>query len=562
VSHERTWLANAVLYQIYPQSYDDANGDGIGDFAGVQRRLDYLQWLGIDAIWFNPCFVSPHRDAGYDVADYLQVDPRYGTNDELVTLIDEAANRDIKILLDLVVGHTSDQHPWFLAEAEAEAERPRAEAEAGPSAEAEADPRCDRYIWADSRLIDQSQTGVLGTSAWVASPGRRSEHYLKNFFDSQPALNFGYARSHPDEPWRQGVDAPGPRRNVASMKEVMGFWLDRGVAGFRVDMAFSLVKDDPSHGATMALWRELRQWLDEHHPHAVLIPEGVEPDVGSTPVFDADFFLVIGDQHRVLFNNEGAGNLPWHDGQPCYFDGAAAGDFGRYLDMWQSQRQARPNHPVLLATADHDFSRLVCGARDQMGAAVALVFLFTWGSVPSLYYGDEIGMRFIPGLPDVEGSECFPGYYNRAGARTPMQWDDTANAGFSSAPAHSLYLPIDPDPRRPHVASARDDDTSLLHLVRALIKIRKHLAGEPEVLHAGYPLMFRRDDHLVVLNPSASSGELTFAEHAMLRQWLESRPVLERGTRWHDHGLQCDPHSFVVLAHSPEHEGRRMKADA
>lgn len=478
------WLAEAVVYEIYPQSFADSNADGIGDFRGVTARLDYLQWLGINTIWFNPCFASPFRDAGYDVSDYLRVAPRYGTNDDLIALIDACHERGIRVLLDLVAGHTSSDHPWFQVAAN--------------------DPADDRYIWAD-RPGDR----------FVPSPGSRLGYYRKNFYDSQPALNFGYARADSSQPWRQPADAPGPLANRAALREIMAFWLDRGVAGFRVDMAFSLVKDDPGFAATVGLWQELRAWLDEAYPEAVLLPEGSEPAAEGGPAFSADFFLVIEKPHSSLFNNGSAGTLPWVPPAPCYFDPAGAGTTVTFLRAWADHVAVHgADRLVLLATADHDFSRLCCGPRtaEQLGAP--FTFLLTWGSVPSIYYGDEIGMRYLPGLPDKEGSICHP-TYNRAGVRTPMQWDDTTNAGFSTGAASELYLPIDPNPDRPTVAAQREDETSTLHLVRRLIALRRSIpalgpCAQTRVLSEGYPLVYTRGDrHLVVVNPRQTPAQCT-----------------------------------------------------
>ncbi|MDM4762041.1 alpha-amylase family glycosyl hydrolase [Galbitalea sp. SE-J8] len=486
------WLTDAVIYEIYPQSFSDGDGDGIGDLRGVIERLDYLHWLGVDVIWFNPCFRSPFRDAGYDVSDYLRIAPRYGSNDDMVELIAEARARGIRVLLDLVAGHTSIDHPWFAASA--------------------ADPADDRYIWADrpGRRL-------------VASPGPRPGWYLKNFFDEQPALNFGYARLDPDEPWREPPDAPGPRANRRALREIIGFWVERGVAGFRVDMAFSLVKDDPDLAATTALWRDLRAWLRTAHPDAVLIPESDEaqtPDAGQRADFDADFALVIHPEHSALFNNGGAGILPWqHAVEPCYFDpdgDVAAGT--RALETFLARWDARealvgPERALVLPSSDHDFSRLACGPRtgDQLRAAFTL--LLTWGTIPSVYYGDEIGMRYLTGLPDREGSIWDP-RFNRAGCRTPMQWDaGLPNDGFSTADPSRLYLPQDPGADRPTVAAQIDDPGSLLRFVRELVRLRRATAAlgpaaSRTVLAAGYPFVFLRGDtHLVALNPHRDAVE-------------------------------------------------------
>ena len=485
------WLSDAVVYEIYPQSFADSDGDGIGDLPGVLAHLDHLQWLGVNTIWFNPCFASPFVDAGYDVSDYLQVAPRYGTNGDLVAVVDAARSRGIRVILDLVAGHTSTDHAWFQAELHAAA----------------ADPLGDRYIWSERPGRQANSEGAPGDTPWVPSPGPRPGYYLKNFYDEQPALNFGYGRFVDDEPWRQAPDAPGPLRNRQALKDIMAFWLDRGVAGFRVDMAFSLVKDDAGYGETTALWRDLRGWLARAYPSAVIIPEGIEPHTGEVPAFHADFLLVIYRSHATLFNNGGAGRLYLVPPGPCFFDADGAGSTETFVQEWFGQLAARPGRPILLASADHDFSRLACGSRtiEQLGAA--FTFLLTWGSVPSIYYGDEIGLRYQLGLPSVEGSEIYPDHYNRAGCRTPMQWDDGPNAGFSAASAERLYLPIDPDPDRPTVQSQLADPTSTLHLVRTLIGLRAaHSAlgarAATTVLHGGYPFVYLRGgSHMVVVNP-------------------------------------------------------------
>ncbi len=489
------WLRDAVVYEIYPQSFADSDGDGIGDLPGVLAHLDHLSWLGVDAVWFNPCFASPFRDAGYDVSDYLQVAPRYGSNDDMVAVVWACQERGIRVLLDLVAGHTSDEHEWF-----------RAELEAG--AGAATDPSQDRYVWAD-----RAGGGL------VASPGPRPGWYLKNFYDSQPALNFGYARTHPDEPWRQPADAPGPRANRDALREVMAFWLERGVSGFRVDMAFSLVKDDPGHAETVRLWRELREWLDVEHPGAVIVPEGEEPTVpGVQPAFHADFALVIHALHSSLLNNGGAGRLPWWDSTGCYFDADGSGSTETFLRGWTEHQQLHDGgRPMLLASSDHDYSRLVCGTRTAQELGAVFTFLLTWGTVPSIFAGDEIGMRYVPGLPDVEGSICHP-TYNRAGARTPVQWEPGPGAGFSTAAEASFYLPLDQDPARPDVATQRADPGSLLHLVRRLLRLRREtpalrVGPTTQVLHTGHPLVYLRGGtHLVALNPTRAPVEVDLAQ--------------------------------------------------
>ncbi|MFD0524148.1 alpha-amylase family glycosyl hydrolase [Paractinoplanes durhamensis] len=501
------WFADAVLYEIYPQSFADSDGDGVGDLRGVIDRLDHIASLGVTVIWFNPCFASPFVDAGYDVSDYLAIAPRYGSNDDMVELVTKAGRRGIRIMLDLVAGHTSIEHEWFRTEVAAD----------GP------DPDGDRYIWCEELPASGWGRAMPGTPAWVPSPGPRPGYYLKNFYDEQPALNFGWvarAGSTP-EPWRDAVDAPGPRKNVQALQDIIGFWLAKGVAGFRVDMAFSLVKDelwDEGLAETAAIWREIRGWLDEAYPEAVLIPEGNEPRTGKPFAFDADFFLVIKDAHASLFDNHAAGLLPFQAPREPFFDAAGLGSTRPFLDAWAAARAADPARPIVLATADHDFDRLRVGGRTEEQLRAALVFLFTWGSVPCLYYGDEIGMRYLPDMPDVEGAICNPGY-NRAGCRTPMQWDDGPNAGFSTAGADRLYLPVDPDPQRPNVAAQEADPASTLHFVRELIALRHanpalRTRASIEVISEGYPFAYvRGGTHLVVVNPAGSR-----------RRWWRPRP--------------------------------------
>ncbi|WP_214414035.1 alpha-amylase family glycosyl hydrolase [Sphaerisporangium fuscum] len=476
------WLSDAVIYQIYPQSFADSDGDGIGDLPGVLARLDHLSWLGVNVIWFNPLFASPFGDAGYDVSDYFTIAPRYGTEQDLIALVKAARERGIRVMLDLVPGHTSDRHAWFRASAD--------------------DPGDDRYIWSETRPSEE----------WVPSTGARQGFYLPNFYPVQPALNFGYARMNPDEPWRRPVDAPGPAANRAALREIIAYWLDLGVSGFRVDMAFSLVKDDPERRETARLWNDVRAWLDTEYPDCALLAEWGDPKTSVPAGFHADFFLhAVGPVWRSLWGNAEGSHRPEWGTDPCFFAPDGRGSPKRFLAAWDEARDAigGAGH-VALPTANHDFSRLVCGSRTASMVAPAFAFLLTWPSLPTIYYGDEIGMRYVPGLPDKEGSQCGP--EARQGSRTPMQWDASPNAGFSTAPAGALYLPIDPDPDRPTVEAQRAAPGSLLHQVRALITARRTTpalgtSGTLRVVHDGYPLIYvRGGTHLVVINPRQATA--------------------------------------------------------
>src|SRR4030066_458266 len=198
------WVEDAIFYQIYPQSFYDSNGDGIGDLPGIIAKLDYIQSLGVNTCWLNPCFVSPFQDAGYDVADYYKVAERYGTNSDLKMLFEEASERHIRILLDLVPGHTSVQHPWFQ-----ESSKPHK------------NMYTDYYIWTDS-----AWTWDIKDYRVISGYSQRDACYLTNFFYFQPALNYGFANPDPNQPWQQAVDAPGPMKVRQELKKIIRYWLE------------------------------------------------------------------------------------------------------------------------------------------------------------------------------------------------------------------------------------------------------------------------------------------------------------------------------------------------
>jgi maltose alpha-D-glucosyltransferase/alpha-amylase len=271
-------------------------------------------------------------------------------------------------------------------------------------------------------------------------------------------------------------------------------------------MAYSLVKDDPGLAETSRLWGEMRDWIDRAHPDRVLLAEWGDPRASVPAGFHADFFLHFRDRPlRSLWDNGTGSQGSWADRRPCYFDPEGRGSMAEFLAAWYAADQAIDGAGfVALPTANHDFSRLTCGPRTREMVAPAFAFQLTWPTLPVIYYGDEIGMRYVPGLPDTEGSQL--GSEARQGSRSPMQWDSTANAGFSTAPAHRLYLPVDPDEDRPTVAAQQADESSLLHHVRRLIALRRATpalgtGGSVEVLNSGYPFVYTRgDSHLVVVN--------------------------------------------------------------
>ena len=471
------WLDNAIFYEIYPQSFRDSNADGIGDIPGIIEKLDYIRELGCNAIWLNPCFQSPFGDAGYDVSDYYLAAPRYGTNEDLKRLFQEVHRRGMHILLDLVPGHTSVEHPWFKQ-----------------SMRAERSEYTDRYIWTGSVWEHPEGMGCLrGISD-------RDGACAVNFFSHQPALNYGFYR--PALPWQQPTDAPGPRATLGAMKDVMRFWLQMGCDGFRVDMAASLVKNDPESKGTMALWREVRAGLDREFPNAALISEWGEPDKSLAGGFHMDFLLHFGPSHY---------NDLFRCPEP-FFSSRGRGDVSKFVETYQANYAKTGGAGLIcIPSGNHDMDRL---ARRLQGdeLKVAFAFLLSMPGAPFLYYGDEIGMRYVEGLTSVEGG------YERTGSRSPMQWDDSLNAGFSAAPGDQLYIPLDQGSDRPTVQAQMADETSLYHEVKRLIALRQaHEAlqsgGKIEFVWAkenACPLAYLRtaaaEKLLVILNPSAQTA--------------------------------------------------------
>lgn len=469
------WLEDAVFYEIYPQSFQDSNGDGIGDIPGILQRLDYVREIGCNAIWLNPCFESPFRDAGYDVSDYYQVAPRYGTNDDLKRLFEEVHKRGMHILLDLVPGHTSVEHPWFLQ-----------------SMKAEQNEYTDRYVWTDSVWKSPDKMGSLrGIS-------ERNGSCAVNFFSCQPALNYGFYNPDPGEKWQQPFEAKGPQATLRAMKDVMRFWLGMGCDGFRVDMAGSLVKRDEEQLGTIRLWQNVRAFLDEEFPEAAMISEWGEPDKSLRGGFHMDFLLHFGPSHyNDLFRCE-----------TPFFSGREGGDALEFVRKYEENRKKTGGKGLIcIPSGNHDMDRL---SRYLQGdrLKIAFAFLLSMPGAPFLYYGDEIGMHYIENAVSVEGG------YERTGSRSPMQWDSGKNAGFSSCEKKQLYIPQDPDPDRPTVQKAMDDPDSLLNEIKRLIKIRQEYnalknSGQIEFLwvkKSSYPLVYVRSDEtnriLVILNPS------------------------------------------------------------
>lgn len=497
-----SWLDQAVFYQVYPQSFYDTNGDGIGDIPGIIQKLDYLQWLGINAIWINPCFVSPFQDAGYDVADYYRIAPRYGTNRDLFRLCREAHRHQIKVCLDLVAGHTSLEHSWFKA-----------------SCLAKPNQYSDRYIWTTSGTSDENVP-----LSFIRGYAQRDGNFVANCFYFQPALNYGFAKPTAEQPWQQAIHDPGPLATRRELMKIMDYWLGHGVDGFRVDMAFSLVKLDPGHRETIKLWQDISSKIRSRYPDIALISEWGNPEESIAAGFDIDFVLHfgVGGFNDLLLNEH------------CFFRRQGGGTIQGFLESYLAQVAAtKGNGLISIPSANHDMKRPCADGRTEQDLKVIFTFLLTWPGVPFIYYGDEIGMHYLPGLVSKEGG------YGRTGSRTPMQWGDGPNADFSPAAPNRLYLPLDSHRSRPTVRKQIAGPRSLLNHVRELITLRK---SSPALQAAGamLPLPVENNGHhfaylrqsgnerfLIILNPSELPSNYRIVNLKAHR--LE--PQLNHGTR-------------------------------
>ena len=442
------WWQKGIIYQIYPRSFQDSNGDGIGDLPGIIQRLDYLAWLGVDAIWISPFYPSPMADFGYDVSNYTDVHPMFGTLDDFDRLVEESHRRGLRVIIDFVPNHTSDQHPWFQE-----------------SRSSRDNPKRDWYIWRDPAPDGGPPNNWLsrfgGGSAWEYDE-RTGQYYLHSFLKEQPDLN-----------WRN----PEVR---AAMLDVLRFWLRRGVDGFRVDVSFRVMKDpllrdnppnpnwcegmDPAdrlierYSMDFApdihqFNRWLRQTVEEFGKDKVLIGEMDLPFERMAAHYGKGDELHLPFNFRLLFS-------PWK-----------ADVVRQLIDEYERVLPAHawPNWVL----GNHDQPRIASRiGREQ--ARVAAMFLLTVRGTPTMYYGDEIGMENVPIPPErVQDpwERLAPGF-GRDPARTPMQWDDSPNAGFCP-PGVEPWLPLAENYRTINVAAQRHDPTSMLTLTRALIGLRR-----------------------------------------------------------------------------------------
>jgi len=501
------WVNNAVFYQIYPQTYYDSNGDGIGDLQGIIQKLDYIKSLGVDAIWINPFFESPFCDAGYDISDYCKVAPRYGTNDDAKKLFEEAHKRGLKILFDFVASYTSMEHPWFKA-----------------SAQQQKNKYSNYYIWTDNLWMNPPRAY---RDAFIKGLGTRNGQYMQNFYYCEPALNYGFALPDTTQKWELPTNHPDVMNMREEMKKVVRFWMNMGADGFRADMAGALVKTANIQGnqqffnthedATKKFWQEIRTMLKKEYPQAFIVSEWSLPVDALDGCFNADFFHWF-DGYNDLFQKESWRILNGYSEGHSFFDVEGKGNIKNFLNKYMAQyTPTKGKGYICLPLGNHDNARLG-NKRSTEDLEIIYAFGLTMPGTPFLYYGNEIGMRQLPeDWPQIEGA-----YKPRNGARTPMQWTNGKNLGFSTADAEKLYLPVDPAKDAPNVENQENDPNSLINRTRKLIKL-KHtepaLADYAEFIplfakENTYPFVYARAKDknvvLVMLNPSGKEVTAEF----------------------------------------------------
>ncbi|WP_026507650.1 alpha-amylase family glycosyl hydrolase [Butyrivibrio sp. MC2013] len=529
------WLKNAVFYEIYPQSFYDTNEDGIGDINGITAKLDYIKGLGCNAIWINPCYDSPMKDAGYDVRDYKKVASRYGTNEDLYRLFGEAHKRDMHILLDLVPGHTSEEHEWFLK-----------------SQKQDPNEFSGRYIWSTHAFWGSHDYPYIGGES------ERNGVYFLNFFKCQPALNYGWL--NPKEDWQDGIDSPNAIATREAMKDVMRFWLDHGCDGFRVDMAASLVKnDDEEKTGTSKIWQDIRKMLDEDYPEARMVAEWSDPPRAIRAGYHMDFVLnhpghgyskLARDYYNHPEDNKDMDKF--FTGQtgedPCltdhsYFRKDDGADITAFLKDYQEMYdKTKGKGYISLLTCNHDTTRPRFNMTPRE-LSLYYSFLFTMPGVPFMYYGDEIGMRYL-NLPTKEGG------YGRTGSRTPMQWKKGKNLGFSDASPSDIYLPVDWRDDAPTVEEEEKDPSSLLNTVRSVLKLRAdnedlQSDGSFESLYAKEgqrPFAYKRGGFIIVINPSGQEETVPVDASGRKVVWQIGNGQAEGSS------VKAGPQSFIVFA--------------
>jgi glycosidase len=492
------WVTHAVFYQIYPQTFYDSDGDGIGDLNGIILKLDYIKSLGVNALWLNPFFDSPFHDAGYDIRDYYKVALRYGTNEDARKLFEEAHKRGLKVIFDYVITYTAIDHPWFVE-----------------SCKQKPNIYTNWYVWNDN--VWKMEEGEFA-NRFIQGYGQRNGNFMRNFYWCQPALNFGFGQPDSNKKWQLATNHPDVLAMREELKNVFRYWMDMGADGIRADMAGALVKGNDVNGDTKKFWKEIRQIVREKYPQAFMVSEWSYPK-DALDAFHADFFHWF-DGYNDLTQKESWRILNGFSEGHSFFDKEGKGNIAYFLSKYMEQyHETKTKGYIVLPLGNHDNARMNVN-RTTDDLEMIMAFGITMPGIPFIYYGNEIGMRELYDMPQIEGA-----YKPRAGARTPMQWTSGKNRGFSTAAFSDLYLPVDTSNDAPNVETEKKDPSSLLNRVEKLIQLKHSepaLAAYAEFtpLYAKentYPFVYARangkDIILVLLNPSekAAHAEVQFS---------------------------------------------------
>ena len=511
----RPWWQHAVFYEIYPRSFADSNNDGIGDLKGIASKLDYLKALGVDAIWISPCYPSPQVDFGYDVSDYENIDPMYGTLKDFDALSTQAKKHGIRIIMDFVLNHTSDQHPWFL-----------------DSKSSRKSAHRDWYVWRDGKNggPPNNWNALFGGSAWKFD-SKTGQYYYHFFYPQQPDLN-----------WRN----PAVK---SAMFDVTRWWYDRGVSGFRLDAVDTLFEDPGLHDNPLLggknvygdpkeenkyndklpevhdVLRDLRKVADEHH--AVLIGETWTND--------------ISELKRYYGEHNDEVQLPM-DFMFCTVNKLSAPEFRKQIALVESSGEW-PTYVISNHDIVRSYNRYGDGKHNDAIAKLMAALYLTLRGTPIMYYGEEIGMqnndpKRREDVKDPIGRLGWPEEKGRDGERTPMQWDPSANAGFS---ATKPWLPVPPSYRTHNVASELANPDSVLNFYKKLLALRR---TNPALLEGSYVPLNENDPNvisylrqykdqtvLVAINMSGSEQSVGFdlAAHGITKG--SATPLLTAGTQ-------------------------------
>ena len=498
------WWNNAVIYEIYPRSFQDSNGDGIGDLNGITSRLDYLQKLGVNAVWLTPIYPSPQVDFGYDISNYEAIDPQYGTMADFDRLVAEARKRNIRVIMDLVLNHTSDQDPWFKE-----------------SAGSRNNPKADWYVWRDAKMVNghrqppNNWISLFGGSAWQWDPARQ-QYYYHRFYVQQPDLNWDNAQV------RQ------------AMYDVVRFWIRKGVAGFRLDAITALFEDPQDRNEPYVLGADGKPRIDAYGDKEVtsiytdnlprvhevlkqLRQVAEETGGGNTLLIGETYLNSISDLLKMYGAHNDELQLPM-DMQVGFIDRFDVPLFRRRID--EAETELNGEQPLFVFD-NHDNARwdryqLSADGTPQFGygphhediGRVIATLLFASRDTALMYYGDEIGMVTTPptrkqDVRDPIGIRGWPKEKGRDGERTPMQWSAAPDAGFSSAGVKT-WLPIPPSYTTYNVAAEEPEAHSMLHWYRQIISLKEH---DP-ALHAGAEIMLdTANSHVLSWLRKAPDGE-------------------------------------------------------